>query len=164
MLLRHVIGAVLRRIRRDRGRTLESVARSASMSMQYLSELERGLKDPSSEVLRSVCDALGVRLEDVLDEAGEMLRTTTPVRARPLPLPRSSAVAVRARVERPVGPGRGLRGPVCRAGGPARHTGTGRPRTSRARATTRSTMPYAWACSAVNHRSRSASARIVATS
>lgn len=144
MLLRHVIGAVLRRIRRDRGRTLESVARSASMSMQYLSELERGLKDPSSEVLRSVCDALGVTLEDVLAEAGEMLRSTVPRRAR--------AVAV----EIPLSIPRGRR--------PGRQAGVRCSSTSRARATTRSTRPYACAWSAVNHRSRSASVRILATS
>jgi transcriptional regulator with XRE-family HTH domain len=102
MLLRHVIGDVLRRVRRERGRTLESVAREASMSMQYLSELERGRKDASSEILRSVCGALGVRLEDVLDEAVDLLRATRAARETAAATRRTRpALVLRARLARP---------------------------------------------------------------
>ncbi len=69
MLLRHVIGAALRRIRLDDGRTLREVALSANISMPYLSEIERGRKEPSSEILAGVCAALGLTLVDLLQEA-----------------------------------------------------------------------------------------------
>lgn len=68
MLLRHVIGAALRRIRLDDGRTLREVAASANISMPYLSEIERGRKEPSSEILAGICAALGLTLVDLLNE------------------------------------------------------------------------------------------------
>jgi len=68
MLLRHVIGAALRRIRLDDGRTLREVASSANISMPYLSEIERGRKEPSSEILAGICAALGLTLVDLLNE------------------------------------------------------------------------------------------------
>jgi transcriptional regulator with XRE-family HTH domain len=73
MLLRHAVGAALRRIRLDRGLTLREVAATARVSMPYLSEIERGRKEPSSEVLAGVCAALGMTIVDLLDETrGEM--------------------------------------------------------------------------------------------
>src|SRR3954454_16545716 len=68
MLLRHVIGAALRRIRLDDGRTLREVSRAANISMPYLSEIERGRKEPSSEILAGICAALGLTLVDLLHE------------------------------------------------------------------------------------------------
>jgi XRE family transcriptional regulator, stress-response regulator len=68
MLLRHVTGAALRRIRLDDGRTLREVARAANISMPYLSEIERGRKEPSSEILAGICAALGLTLVDLLNE------------------------------------------------------------------------------------------------
>lgn len=61
-LLRSVHGEALRRARRRQGRTLGEVAGSASISTQYLSEIERGRKEPSSEILAAVCRALGWNL------------------------------------------------------------------------------------------------------
>ncbi|NKZ08432.1 helix-turn-helix transcriptional regulator [Actinomadura latina] len=61
-----MLGAALRRIRRAQGRTLADVAVAARISMPYLSEIERGRKEASSEVLAAVCDALGVELADLL--------------------------------------------------------------------------------------------------
>lgn len=72
-LLRTTLGQVLRRTRRDQGRTLADVAGTANVSMQYLSELERGRKEASSEVLAAICDALDVELPDVLTEVGREL-------------------------------------------------------------------------------------------
>jgi len=69
MLLRHVIGAALRRIRLNDGRTLRDVASSANISMPYLSEIERGRKEPSSEILAGICAALDLTLVDLLHEA-----------------------------------------------------------------------------------------------
>ncbi|MEP6843325.1 MAG: helix-turn-helix transcriptional regulator [Pseudolysinimonas sp.] len=68
MLLRHVTGAALRRIRLDDGRTLRDVAATANISMPYLSEIERGRKEPSSEILAGICSALGLTLVDLLHE------------------------------------------------------------------------------------------------
>ncbi|GAA0949102.1 helix-turn-helix domain-containing protein [Actinocorallia libanotica] len=72
-LLRTMLGDVLRRNRREQRRTLEDVARAAKVSMPYLSEVERGRKEASSEVLAAVCDALRVELSDVLAEVGRDL-------------------------------------------------------------------------------------------
>jgi transcriptional regulator with XRE-family HTH domain len=72
-LLRTTLGDVLRRIRHEQGRTLADVARAAKVSMQYLSELERGRKEASSEVLAAICDALRVELPDVLAAVGRDL-------------------------------------------------------------------------------------------
>lgn len=64
-LLRHVVGHVLRTTRADQDRTLADVAAVAGISVQYLSEVERGRKEPSSEVLAAVAGALGLRLVDL---------------------------------------------------------------------------------------------------
>ena len=66
MLLRRAIGSVLRRLRSARGLTLRQVAAAAGVSLAYLSEIERGRKEPSSEVLAAVCRALGIPLVDLL--------------------------------------------------------------------------------------------------
>jgi transcriptional regulator with XRE-family HTH domain len=65
-LLRTMIGKVLRRIRLEQGRTLADVARAARVSMPYLSELERGRKEASSEILAAICAALRIELADLL--------------------------------------------------------------------------------------------------
>lgn len=61
-LLRELLGEQLRAERRRQGRTLAEVAGRAGMSMQHLSDVERGRKDPSSELLAAVLGALGVDL------------------------------------------------------------------------------------------------------
>ena len=68
MLLRGLIGVVLRRIRLHQGRTLRDVADTARVSVPYLSEVERGRKEPSSELLAAICTALDLQLTDLLDE------------------------------------------------------------------------------------------------
>jgi DNA-binding Xre family transcriptional regulator len=72
-LLRTTLGDTLRRIRLAQGRTLADVARAALISMGYLSELERGRKEASSEILAAICEALRVELSDVLTEVGRDL-------------------------------------------------------------------------------------------
>jgi transcriptional regulator with XRE-family HTH domain len=68
MLLRGLIGTVLRKVRIDQGRTLKDVADAARVSVPYLSEVERGRKEPSSELLASICTALELNLADLLDQ------------------------------------------------------------------------------------------------
>jgi len=70
-LLREVIGDVLRRARTEQGRTLREVSDSARVSLGYLSEVERGRKEASSELLNAICTALDVPLSRVLSDAGE---------------------------------------------------------------------------------------------
>lgn len=72
-LLRALVGEVLRRNRLAQGRTLAEVARDACVSVPYLSEVERGRKEASSEILAAVCDALGMELADLLAEVGRDL-------------------------------------------------------------------------------------------
>lgn len=70
-LLREVIGDVLRRARVDQGRTLREVSDTARVSLGYLSEVERGRKEASSELLNAICGALDVPLSRVLSDAGQ---------------------------------------------------------------------------------------------
>jgi transcriptional regulator with XRE-family HTH domain len=72
-LLRTLVGEVLRRHRQRQQRTLAEVAREACVSVQYLSEVERGRKEPSSEILAAVCDSLRIELSDLLAEVGRDL-------------------------------------------------------------------------------------------
>ena len=81
-LLRAAIGRVLRRIRQAQGRTLQDVADTAGVSMAYLSEVERGRKEVSSELLAVICRALGIALPDLLDEVRSELLRRTDVRLR----------------------------------------------------------------------------------
>lgn len=78
-LLRDVLGEELRTERLEQRRTLDDVARRAGISTQYLSEVERGRKDPSSEVLAAVGGALELTLLDLTIRAARTLhaRTTT---------------------------------------------------------------------------------------
>jgi transcriptional regulator with XRE-family HTH domain len=73
LLLREVIGEVLRRARTSQGRTLREVSDSARVSLGYLSEVERGRKEASSELLGAICSALEVPLSRVLSDAGERM-------------------------------------------------------------------------------------------
>ena len=70
VVLRAVIGDVLRRARTSQGRTLREVSDSARVSLGYLSEVERGRKEASSELLSAICAALDVPLSRVLCDAG----------------------------------------------------------------------------------------------
>lgn len=73
VLLRRLIGDVLRRHRQRQGRTLREVSGAAQVSLGYLSEVERGVKEASSELLASICTALGVSLSELLREVSEDL-------------------------------------------------------------------------------------------
>ncbi|HEY3503633.1 MAG TPA: helix-turn-helix transcriptional regulator [Actinocatenispora sp.] len=73
VLLRRVLGDTLRERRLVQHRTLRDVSTEAKVSLGYLSELERGQKEASSELLSSICEALGVQLSDVLREVSDTL-------------------------------------------------------------------------------------------
>lgn len=102
ILLRRLVGEVLRRHRLRQSRTLRDVSAAARVSLGYLSEVERGRKEASSELLAAICAALEVSLADVLREVSEDLaaierRTLTPIGFTP-----SASVSVAS-----VKPGRG---------------------------------------------------------
>ncbi len=73
IVLRHEIGEVLRDVRQRQGRTLREVSHSARVSLGYLSEVERGQKEASSELLASICSALDVPMSQMLREVSERL-------------------------------------------------------------------------------------------
>ncbi|MFI6261886.1 helix-turn-helix domain-containing protein [Micromonospora sp. NPDC051006] len=107
-LLRRVIGGVLRRLRLRQGRTLREVAEVAGVSVPYLSEVERGRKEASSEVLAAICRALGIHLSELLEEARDDLRQVEPR------IPATPRVGL-AQLER-VPAARGEQGPTVRLG------------------------------------------------
>lgn len=77
-VLRTLLGEALRATRLRQQRTLREVSSLAQVSLGYLSEVERGQKEASSELLASICRALGVRLADVLREVSETLAVLEP--------------------------------------------------------------------------------------
>ncbi len=113
-LLRTMVGDVLRRTRLEQRRTLADVARSARVSMQYLSELERGRKEASSEILAALCAALRLDLAELLAAVGRDLLDERTRRARVIRLD-----AVREAERRSRGNGPALDGPARPADGPA---------------------------------------------
>ena len=71
ILLRQLLGDVLRRMRVRQGRTLREVSASARVSLGYLSEVERGRKEASSELLAAICAALDTPLSQVFREVSD---------------------------------------------------------------------------------------------
>jgi transcriptional regulator with XRE-family HTH domain len=71
VLLRHLLGDALRRLRLRQGRTLREVSAAARVSLGYLSEVERGQKEASSELLASICGALGAPMSQLLREVSD---------------------------------------------------------------------------------------------
>jgi len=71
VLLRHLLGDALRRLRQRQGRTLREVSAAARVSLGYLSEVERGQKEASSELLAAICSALGAPLSQVFREVSD---------------------------------------------------------------------------------------------
>jgi transcriptional regulator with XRE-family HTH domain len=73
-VLRQVVGETLRGLRMRQSRTLREVSASARVSLGYLSEVERGQKEPSSELLAAICGALDVELSELFGEVSQTLR------------------------------------------------------------------------------------------
>ncbi len=73
ILVRQEIGDVLRDLRLQKGRTLRQVAGRASVALGYLSEVERGQKEASSEILAAVAEALDVPISSIMREVGDRI-------------------------------------------------------------------------------------------
>ncbi|MGJ0389912.1 helix-turn-helix domain-containing protein [Microbacterium sp. CGR1] len=86
-LWRHLVGDQLRRRRHDRDETLTETAENAGVSPQYLSEVERGLKEPSSEMIAAIAGALDTSLIELTSAVADELRQATAA-------PASAAVSV----------------------------------------------------------------------
>ena len=93
VVLRTLLGDALRETRLRQQRTLKEVSQAARVSLGYLSEVERGQKEASSELLASICQALGVRLSDVLRRVSDDLAVLEP-HPLPVPLPAPDLVPV----------------------------------------------------------------------
>ena len=93
IVLRHILGAELRRRRIEQKRTLLDVSGVARVSLGYLSEIERGRKEVSSECLAAICSALGTSLASVLSAVSTeiALREHATVVALPKRTPDSAA-------------------------------------------------------------------------
>ncbi|CAB4919805.1 unannotated protein [freshwater metagenome] len=76
MLLREAVGATLRAARTEQSRTLRDVARDARVSLGYLSEVERGQKEASSELLVAICTALGLTLSTVMSDVSVHIKSS----------------------------------------------------------------------------------------
>jgi len=87
VLVRQEIGDVLRDFRLQKGRTLRQVASKASVALGYLSEVERGQKEASSEILASVADALETPISVIMREVGDRLAVIEGLNAIPDTLP-----------------------------------------------------------------------------
>ncbi|MEO8888331.1 MAG: helix-turn-helix domain-containing protein [Jatrophihabitantaceae bacterium] len=73
-VLRQVVGETLRGLRLRQRRTLREISASARVSLGYLSEVERGQKEPSSELLAAICRALDVELSELFQDVSTTLR------------------------------------------------------------------------------------------
>ena len=87
ILVRQEIGDVLRDFRLQKGRTLRQVASKASVALGYLSEVERGQKEASSEILASVADALDTPISVIMREVGDRLAVLEGLNTIPDTLP-----------------------------------------------------------------------------
>jgi transcriptional regulator with XRE-family HTH domain len=85
ILLRRLLGDVLRERRRAQERTLREVSAAARVSLGYLSEVERGQKEASSELLGAICDALDVPMSEVMREVSDHLAVAEGVPQVPVP-------------------------------------------------------------------------------
>ncbi len=94
VLLRRVIGDALRARRQGQHRTLREVSTAANVSLGYLSEIERGQKEASSELLAAICEALGARLSEVLGEVSDTLALAEGMEGVLTPVPEEPAQAV----------------------------------------------------------------------
>jgi transcriptional regulator with XRE-family HTH domain len=91
VLLRRVIGDALRARRQGQQRTLREVSSAANVSLGYLSEIERGQKEASSELLASICDALGAQLSEVLREVSDTVALAEEMEGVLAPVPEQPA-------------------------------------------------------------------------
>jgi transcriptional regulator with XRE-family HTH domain len=102
VLFRRLLGEVLRGARMQRGMTLRELSAEARVSLGYISEIERGQKEASSELLASLCSAMDLPLSDVLREVADAVAleeialglVTAPAETTPITAARASGDVV----------------------------------------------------------------------
>ncbi len=97
MLFRRFLGDVLRERRQDQGLTLRQLSQEARVSLGYISEIERGQKEASSELLASLCGALDLPLSEVLRDVSDAVAVEEAVSLReaaPVPLPVGATITM----------------------------------------------------------------------
>jgi transcriptional regulator with XRE-family HTH domain len=99
VLFRRLLGDVLRDRRTERGLTLREVSAEARVSLGYISEIERGQKEASSELLASLCDALEVPLSAVLREVSDAVAVQEAASVAPAGLTSLEPMRARSRAE-----------------------------------------------------------------
>jgi transcriptional regulator with XRE-family HTH domain len=104
VLLRQLLGDVLRRLRIRQGRTLREVSASARVSLGYLSEVERGRKEASSELLAAICTALDTPLSQVFREVSDNFALAELQSEPVMGVPREPGLRVSVEVPAAVGP------------------------------------------------------------
>ena len=104
VLLRQLLGDVLRRLRIRQGRTLREVSASARVSLGYLSEVERGRKEASSELLAAICAALDTPLSQVFREVSDNFALAELQNEPALGAPREPGLRVPVEVPEAAGP------------------------------------------------------------
>jgi len=103
-LWREVLGSRLRMLRTDRGETLAQTAERAGISPQYLSEVERGRKEPSSEMIAALAGALDVTVADLMAGAADDLRHAATTFVSVTGITTSTVVTANTRATTPSGP------------------------------------------------------------
>lgn len=91
ILIREVLGEVLRSVRLERGLTLREVSGAARVSLGYLSEIERGQKEASSELLNAICGALDITVAAVLRRVSDQMEPLSVVATLPVRSHRAAA-------------------------------------------------------------------------
>lgn len=115
-VIREVVGETLRGIRLRQRRTLRQVSAAARVSLGYLSEIERGQKEPSSELLAAICEALDVRLSDLFAEVTDVMRRQERLVDRAHMVPSGAGTRLTpAGIPTPTLPAASLPGPVGKA-------------------------------------------------
>lgn len=132
VLLRRVIGDALRSRRQGQQRTLREVSTAANVSLGYLSEIERGQKEASSELLAAICEALGAQLSELLRDVSDTVALAEQMEGVLIPVGGDDARTVGREVRhgaqsRPASGARRNARPVARPRRPAANEGKERP-------------------------------------
>jgi transcriptional regulator with XRE-family HTH domain len=118
-VIREVIGETLRGIRLRQRRTLRQISADARVSLGYLSEIERGQKEPSSELLAAICAALDIRLSDLFAEVTDVMRRQERLADRAVLVTAPIGNRLAQTTVAPNRPGPTLGGPSVNGPGPA---------------------------------------------
>ena len=102
MKFRHALGEVIRETRQDLGLTMREVSGRGSMALSYLSEIEQGRKEASSEILDCIALGLGIPLSKLIEQAAIRIRLDEPITVEDFKKPKLREVDVRDEFDLPI--------------------------------------------------------------